>query len=48
MQIELSTDPVMWWPLASSFIFMCILVLSANLFADRVHQVFTPKGVGYR
>jgi peptide/nickel transport system permease protein len=43
-RLELSTDPVVWWPLASSFIFMFILVLSANLFADRVRQVFDPKG----
>lgn len=42
-RLELSTDPVVWWPLASSFIFMFILVLSANLFADRVRQVFDPK-----
>ena len=43
-RLELSTDPVVWWPLASSFIFMFILVLSANLFADRVRHVFDPKG----
>ncbi len=43
-RLELSTDPVVWWPLASSFMFMFILVLSANLFADRVRQVFDPKG----
>lgn len=43
-RLEISTDPVVWWPLASSFIFMFILVLSANLFADRVRQVFDPKG----
>ncbi|HIM58414.1 MAG TPA: ABC transporter permease [Gammaproteobacteria bacterium] len=43
-RLELSTDPVVWWPLASSFIFMFVLVLSANLFADRVRQVFDPKG----
>ncbi len=42
-RLELSTDPVVWWPLASSFIFMFILVLSANLFADRVRHVFDPK-----
>ena len=43
-RLELSTDPVVWWPLAASFIFMFILVLSANLFADRVRHVFDPKG----
>ena len=43
-RLELSTDPIVWWPLASSFIFMFILVLSANLFADRVRHVFDPKG----
>jgi peptide/nickel transport system permease protein len=42
-RLELSADPIVWWPLASSFIFMFGLVLSANLFADRVRQVFDPK-----
>jgi len=42
-RLELSADPIVWWPLVSSFIFMFGLVLSANLFADRVRQVFDPK-----
>ncbi len=43
-RLELSATPVVWWPLASSFVLMFGLVLSANLFADRVRHVFNPKG----
>lgn len=40
---ELSREPVVWWPLAAAFIFMLVLVLAVNLFADRVRDAFDPK-----
>ncbi len=40
---ELSRNPMIWWPLFSSFIFMLGLVLAANLFADCVRDAFDPK-----
>lgn len=40
---ELSREPVVWWPLAAAFMFMLVLVLAVNLFADRVRDAFDPK-----
>lgn len=40
---ELSREPIVWWPLAAAFIFMLVLVLAVNLFADRVRDAFDPK-----
>ena len=42
-RLEMAREPMVWWSLASSFIFMFILVLSANLFSDRVQVVLDPR-----
>lgn len=42
---ELSRDPVIWWPVISAFIFMFMLVLAANLFADEVRHAFDPHSL---
>ncbi len=42
---ELSRDPFIWWPVLSAFIFMFVLVLAANLFADEVRHAFDPHSV---
>ncbi|MDR1062715.1 MAG: ABC transporter permease [Azoarcus sp.] len=41
---ELAREPVVWWSLASAFVFMLVLVLSANLLADAVRDAFDPGG----
>jgi peptide/nickel transport system permease protein len=40
---ELSREPAIWWTLATSFAFMFVIVLSANLFADAVRDAFDPR-----
>jgi len=42
-RLELAREPVVWWPLASAFMFMFILVLSANLFADAVREALDRR-----
>jgi peptide/nickel transport system permease protein len=42
-RLEMSREPVVWWALAAAFVFMFILVLSANLFADAVRDAFDPR-----
>lgn len=42
-RLEMARDPIVWWPLAAAFIFMLVLVLSANLFADVVRDAFDPR-----
>lgn len=42
-RLELAREPVVWWPLLAAFIFMFILVLAANLFADAVRDAFDPR-----
>ena len=42
---ELSRDPTVWWSVTSAFILMFVLVLAANLFADRVRDAFDPRTV---
>ncbi|MDR2093346.1 MAG: ABC transporter permease [Azoarcus sp.] len=41
---ELAREPIVWWSLTSAFIFMFVLVLSANLLADAVRDAFDPGG----
>lgn len=43
---ELNREPVVWWNLAGAFAGMFLLVLSANLLADRIQQVFNPRAAG--
>ena len=42
-RLEMARDPVVWWPLIASFIFMFGLVLCANLLADAVRDAFDPR-----
>lgn len=42
-RLELARSPIVWWPLLSALVFMFGLVLSANLFADRVRDAFEPS-----
>lgn len=42
-RLELARDPVIWWPLWSAFIFMFLLVLSCNLFADGLRRALNPR-----
>ncbi len=42
-RLELARDPIVWWSLAAAFVFMFVLVLAANLFADVVRDAFDPR-----
>lgn len=42
-RLELAREPIVWWTLAASFVFMFTLVLCANLFADAVRDAFDPR-----
>lgn len=41
-RLELARVPVVWWSLTAAFIFMFLLVLSANIFSDAVRDMFDP------
>jgi peptide/nickel transport system permease protein len=41
-RLELARDPVVWWPMFAAFLFMFLLVLAINLFADAVRDAFDP------
>ncbi|MCK5850503.1 MAG: ABC transporter permease [Kiritimatiellae bacterium] len=40
---EMTRDPVVWWKLAASFIFMIGLLLPANLFGDALRDALDPR-----
>ncbi|TNF66351.1 MAG: ABC transporter permease [Gammaproteobacteria bacterium] len=42
-RLELAREPIIWWPLLAAFVFMFILVLAANLFADVIRDALDPK-----
>jgi peptide/nickel transport system permease protein len=42
-RLEMAREPMVWWSLASAFVFMLLLVLAANLFADAVRDAFDPR-----
>lgn len=42
-RLELAREPMVWWSLAAAFVFMFVLVLCANLFADAVRDAFDPR-----
>lgn len=46
-RLEMAREPVVWWSLTASFIFMFALVLAANLFADTVRDAFDPRRGAY-
>ena len=45
---EMARDPIVWWNLATAFVFMLALVLSINLFADGVRDAFDPRARVFR
>lgn len=42
-RLEMARDPIVWWSLCASFVFMFGLVLAANLFADSLRNAFDPN-----
>lgn len=42
-RLEMAREPIIWWSLASAFVFMFGLVLSANLFSDAIRDAFDPR-----
>ena len=42
-RLEMAREPIVWWSLAAAFLFMFVLVLSANLFSDAVRDAFDPR-----
>jgi peptide/nickel transport system permease protein len=42
-RLEMAREPVVWWSLLAAFLFMFLLVLAANLFADAVRDAFDPR-----
>ncbi|MCX8087067.1 MAG: ABC transporter permease [Rhodocyclaceae bacterium] len=42
-RMELAREPMVWWSLTAAFVFMFVLVLAANLFADVVRDAFDPR-----
>lgn len=42
-RLEMAREPVVWWSLLASLMFMFTLVLAANLFADVVRDAFDPR-----
>jgi len=42
-RLEMAREPVVWWSLLAAFVFMFVLVLSANLFSDSVRDAFDPR-----
>jgi peptide/nickel transport system permease protein len=42
-RLEMAREPMVWWSLATAFVFMFVLVLAANLFADAVRDGFDPR-----
>ncbi|MDX2346558.1 MAG: ABC transporter permease [Legionella sp.] len=42
-RLELSREPVVWWPILAAFGFMFMLVLASNIFADAVRDAFDPR-----
>jgi len=45
---EMARDPVVWWNLATAFVFMVAFVLSINLLADAVSDAFDPRARRFR
>jgi peptide/nickel transport system permease protein len=42
-RLEMGREPIVWWSLGAAFVFMFLLVLAANLFADVVRDGFDPR-----
>jgi peptide/nickel transport system permease protein len=39
----MAREPIVWWSLTASMLFMFTLVLAANLFSDVVRDAFDPR-----
>ncbi|MGQ3888673.1 ABC transporter permease [Legionella sp. CNM-1927-20] len=44
-RLELAREPVVWWPMMAAFLFMFMLVLASNLFADAIREAFDPHRI---
>ncbi|KTC76113.1 peptide ABC transporter permease [Legionella birminghamensis] len=44
-RLELAREPLVWWPILAAFVFMFLLVLASNLFADAVRDALDPHQV---
>ena len=44
-RMELSREPIVWWPLASAAGALFLLVLSLNLLGDSLRRAFDPKAM---
>src|SRR6478752_2815008 len=42
-RLEMAREPMVWWSLGTAVVFMFVLVLAANLFADAVRDGFDPR-----
>lgn len=42
-RLEMAREPMVWWSLASAFIFMFTLVFSVNILGDAVQDALNPK-----
>ncbi len=42
-RLEMAREPMVWWSLLAAFVFMFVMVLAANLFADAVRDAFDPR-----
>ena len=42
-RMELAREPIVWWSLSAAFVFMFVLVLTANIFSDAVRDAFDPR-----
>ena len=45
---EMAREPIVWWNLATAFVFMLGLVLATNLFADGVRDAFDPRARAFK
>ena len=42
-RLEMAREPVVWWSLGAALVFMFVLVLCANLFADALRDALDPR-----
>ena len=42
-KLELTRDPMVWWPLTAATVLMFGLVLAVNLFTDALRDALDPK-----
>ena len=42
-RLELAREPPVWWSLSAAFLFMFLMVLSANVLSDAIRDAFDPR-----